>query len=202
MDSRKTRKPDYAKKSLKEQFFANVEKQGDCWIWIGDTVRKPPVPILRCKEGYAPARRLSLKFAGFETTKRIRNQCGNPLCVRPEHLYIPGNKIQEIVALKQSGEYSTEEIASSVGLPVFTVQQRLLNHRRRDLNPENVLSGKASGEVPGYYMLGEAKKLTGLPPYRLIEIAKKNGWEFYRIGRMIFFQAEHIESLLSKDEQN
>ena len=188
-------------KPLKEHFFANIEKQGDCWIWTGSTISDPPVPMLRRKGGSCPARRLSLKFAGYETTQQIRNKCGNPLCVHPKHLYTTEKKIQEIIALQQSGQYSTEEISAIVSLPTGTVQQHLLKQRRKDLNPDNVLAGIASGEVPGYYMLGEAQKLTGLHSNQLKEIAKMNGWETYRIGVTVFFQAENIKSLLTNNGQ-
>lgn len=203
MNSPKTNQPDLRNQSLKERFFYYVQKDGDCWIWTGLTTNDPPVPTICFKGANLPARRLSLKYAGCETTQRISNKCGNPLCVNPEHLsYIEENKYQQIVALKQSGEYSTQEIAALVSLPVDTVQHELLEYRRKDLNPENVLAGRIRGEVPGYFMLGEACKLTGLQADQMKKVARMNGWETYRIGVTVFFRAEHIESLLNNDEAN
>ena len=220
MDLRKTRKPDYVTKSLKERFFDYVERREGCWIWTGPAYGDPPKPRIWYLGQCYPARRLSLEFTGLVMTQSIRNQCGNPLCLNPEHLYsgkkpkppkkpkkprppkklrkprlLSDDQIWQVMDLLQSGQFSKEEITEKFAVRVATIDSVLAGNSGRQALRAYMLSENYQPQVPGYFTQVEARIMSGLKTEQILELANKNGWEKYRIGLTFFFRSEDIESI-------
>ena len=82
-----------------EQAFRFYIKQGlsdtECWPWEGQVSKQGlPTPVISIGSSWKgtlkkiPAKRYSLQSHGRQVPKRarIRNTCGNNLCVNPDHL--------------------------------------------------------------------------------------------------------------------
>jgi hypothetical protein len=77
--------------SLAQRFWSKVEKRGpnECWPWLGTTLKDGRGQISVDRKGI-PAPRVALQLAGFDLNGLIachKNECHNPNCVNPAHLY-------------------------------------------------------------------------------------------------------------------
>lgn len=76
-----------ARPTVKERFWAKVEKTDGCWIWRGPKGRAG-YGMLKIERRQRPAHRLAYEWfvgpipAGFH----IDHLCRNPACVNPAHL--------------------------------------------------------------------------------------------------------------------
>ena len=73
--------------NTREEFYAKVEVQGECWVWTG--ARHPGGYGRVWWEGRTrPAHRVSLELEGIEIPEghHVDHLCVNPPCIRPSHL--------------------------------------------------------------------------------------------------------------------
>lgn len=68
---------------MAEQFWATVDKSGDCWIWQG-----PRNPEGYGRRAHVYAHRLAYELSKGEIPEKfvIDHLCCNPPCVNPDHL--------------------------------------------------------------------------------------------------------------------
>lgn len=112
---------------MARSFWAMCEKRGQCLVWRG------PVDALgygRCeRNGERGAHRVAWKLkCGNVASGRLRNLCGNRLCVEPSHWAEPAGRspsdrqvrADEIVRLYREG-LRIGEIAEQVGCARSTV---------------------------------------------------------------------------------
>lgn len=73
--------------STHNEFWANVDKAGDCWVWTGNLTAKGYAHI-RYQGRHVMAHRLSYEISvrPIPDGKFIDHMCHNRACVRPEHL--------------------------------------------------------------------------------------------------------------------
>lgn len=74
-------------KSAEERLWKYIQKTDTCWLWMGHTdrsgygrINQNGIPVL--------VHRLSweLHFGPLPPSKRVKQTCGNPACIRPDHL--------------------------------------------------------------------------------------------------------------------
>lgn len=70
-----------------EDFWAAVDRSGDCWLWRGRCSSRKGRPSVRWEGRTNDARRVALALVGQPTKPGdwVRPVCGVPLCVRPNH---------------------------------------------------------------------------------------------------------------------
>lgn len=88
------------------QFWANVSKTDNCWIWVGSCDRDGYGNFSRIQR----AHRYSwiLHFGPIiPVTLWVLHKCDNPPCVRPDHLYL-GTNIENVRDRTQRGRQRGE----------------------------------------------------------------------------------------------
>lgn len=79
--------------TLAQRFWAMVQKTETCWLWTGATTSGPlryGVIMVRERGRRLRASRLSweLDHGSIPDDKLALHKCDNPLCVRPDHLFL------------------------------------------------------------------------------------------------------------------
>lgn len=71
---------------VEDRFWSNVDRTGDCWIWIGS--RLPSGYGRIGGRGYAHRVSWALANGPIPAGMCILHRCDNPPCVNPSHLWI------------------------------------------------------------------------------------------------------------------
>jgi hypothetical protein len=87
-----------------DRFSRHIDRTGSCWIWIG-TLDALGYGRVRVGGVLRPAHRVSYElFVGqIPEGAYVRRSCGDPLCVRPEHLYLHVPACRQIERIPFSG---------------------------------------------------------------------------------------------------
>lgn len=89
---------------VQDRFWEKVDVDGDCWDWKAATRATDGVGVFGIDGRIFYSHRVAYVIVHGEVPegKDVRRCCGNPLCVRPLHLY-----------LAERGSRSADEIAVS-----------------------------------------------------------------------------------------
>lgn len=100
------------RKSAEERFWEKVDKQSDCWIWIGAVTTTGYGVFQKGRRGERlhKAHRFSYEINNGEIPdgKLVLHSCDNKKCVNPSHLSI-GNHSQNIKEAWERGMRSYTE---------------------------------------------------------------------------------------------
>ena len=78
------------RETARANFWSQVKKTDGCWIWEG--MRKPGGAgrfVWNLREMTAHRASLALEGRRIPAGRPVLHKCGNPICVRPDHLYVP-----------------------------------------------------------------------------------------------------------------
>jgi hypothetical protein len=72
-----------------DRFWSKVEKTKDCWLWKGSKLQSGQGQF-STNQGTVLAHRFSYELAHGKIPNKLRvlHKCDNPLCVRPDHLFL------------------------------------------------------------------------------------------------------------------
>jgi hypothetical protein len=135
---------------LEDLFWPKVNKTEGCWLWTGSVQGYKPHQYGKLAGKFA-AHRLSYQLAYGDIPKgmSVCHRCDNPLCVRPEHLFLGthadnmrdmAQKRRSTLALTPEQEklaarlaadgMSRKRIAARFGVHFLTIARRLAAQRK------------------------------------------------------------------------
>jgi len=113
---------------IEERFWKHVYKTSGCWFWIGGlnghgrntygTFRTDPKTIEK-------SHRVSwmLHFGDIPAGKQVLHTCDTPQCVRPDHLFLGDNSINQRDAWIKGRRHTPDNRGESHGLSKLTVAE-------------------------------------------------------------------------------
>lgn len=133
----------YVKGSVKDRFWAKVEKTATCWIWLASKDSKGYGWFGIDKGNVLRAHRFSWELHNGEIPKYqkgkrdtlfVCHKCDNPSCVRPEHLFLGTNadNMRDMV-LKHRSPSNKHELNPNARLTlkqVKSIRNRYKNGKR------------------------------------------------------------------------
>lgn len=196
---------------IKELFFKNIERQGECWIWTGYARPERQYPLFLIDNKFYPANRISLLLHGEELPNRIFNLCGNKLCVNPDHLSkktkkprpkkkITTAQIRELLNLSTHSDLPLEEIAEITGINPRQIGKILHGNLRLKQFREIVNEPGYRPRLPGYYTTGEAIAKTGLTNVELRRRSVTERWEIYSVAHTVLYKTGDIDRFISQPD--
>ena len=87
-----------------ERFWAKVDRSGECWLWTGPQVgRGYGKTSFNGKTQRAHRVSWELTYGPIPAGVFVCHKCDNPLCVRPEHLFLgtPLDNVRDMCAKKR-----------------------------------------------------------------------------------------------------
>jgi HNH endonuclease len=98
--------------SFEIKFWSKVRKTEKCWLWVGENTHalnysygRVYCPWLRVRQ-QAHRVAFALAYGGVDEDHLVCHSCDNPLCVRPDHLFL-GNHQVNIDDAKRKGRTNT-----------------------------------------------------------------------------------------------
>lgn len=92
-----------------ESFWSRVAKSDSCWLWQGGTNHEGYGRIsFENKQRYAHQVAYLITYGAIPSGLFVLHTCDNPLCVRPNHLYL-GTHQDNMNDRKNRGGYATGE---------------------------------------------------------------------------------------------
>lgn len=114
------------------RFWSKVEKTDGCWLWRGASSKGYGHFLFNGRNQGAHRVAYQLAYGTIPQGKYVRQRCGVPKCVRPQHQVLtqavghfglkhkvptPGEVAEIIQALKEPGERKYARIARRFGVP-------------------------------------------------------------------------------------
>lgn len=151
----------YPRLSPEVRFWNKVNKEGDCWVWTGCILRN--YGGLQLNGRIVKVHRFSweLHFGTIPKGMSVCHTCDNPICVKPEHLFLGDAK-------------SNAEDRERKGRGNHHLQQGELHHQAK-LTTEQVISMRRVRKETGisYARLGKMFKISTMQAW---DIVNGNGW--------------------------
>lgn len=153
--------------TLAERFWSKVDKSGDCWLWTAsrDGRGYGHFGIKGKMEG---SHRVSWWLDSGEWPKGlcVLHKCDNPLCVRPEHLFI-GSQHENMADMSNKGRRSAGDKHS--------ITQRGMNNGRSKLTEVQVLESRQLYST-GMFTQQTLAFLYGISQVHMGRILNKENW--------------------------
>lgn len=115
-----------------QRFWQKVDKSGECWLWRGARANRRYQTTSAWFNGrFASASRVSWEIANgpIPEAMYVCHKCDNPLCVRPDHLFLgtPGDNVRDMIRKGRQpswiGKLTAEQVLAIRAL-AGTVSQR------------------------------------------------------------------------------
>lgn len=141
-----------------DRFWEKVDKSGECWVWMG-TCDSCPSNYGRFRLGKKKERahRVSwmLSFGSIPEGMWVLHHCDNPPCVRPEHLFLGTNSINQKDAVRKGrqhgprrGQAARGEMSGSARLTEDDIRLiRISPESQRELGRRFGVSGVAIHKI-------------------------------------------------------
>ena len=144
-------------KPLADRFWSKVDKTADCWLWTAGTNGRYGQFFVSKKLRHFYAHRMAFMLANGITDlpghDLVCHHCDNPLCVRPDHLFL-GDQSDNILDAVKKGRH----VARKPSPALITERARLAalprwgrRAVRSPLTPDDVIEIRralANGERP------------------------------------------------------
>ena len=115
---------------LENRFWAKVQKSSGCWLWTGTTNGKQRAMFTMDGKPRIAAR-VVLALCGVDVPKDrlVCHHCDNPMCVKPEHLFIGTTKDNALDAVSKGRLFNQKKTHCKHGHP-FTPENTIIQAHR------------------------------------------------------------------------
>lgn len=121
-------KSHYRYRPLEDRFWEKVDRSGECWNWTGTIYTasgKLSYGKICVKNKQLLAHRVSYELAHgpIPEDKDVLHRCDNPLCVRPDHLFL-GTHADNMQDMVQKGRMHLRNHTKLTAEKVIAIRQR------------------------------------------------------------------------------